>query len=88
MTFSPVVLDLADRVDALRCARTGRDGLPDDPFYHAFNLFRLAAIFPGIKGRVRRGAAANALARERAEAFPRLAVLARRAMAECLETSS
>ncbi len=69
---------------AAYCARTGRDGLPDYPFYLAFNLFRLAAIFHGIKGRVLRGTAANAQARERAEAFPRLARLARAAMAECI----
>ena len=73
----------ADYVAAY-CARTGRDGLPDYPFYLAFNLFRLAAIFHGIKGRVLRGTAANAQARERAEAFPRLAALARQAMAECV----
>nr|WP_221773642.1 phosphotransferase family protein [Novosphingobium piscinae] len=68
---------------AAYCASTGRDGMPDYPYYLAFNLFRLAAIFHGIKGRVLRGTAANAQARERAEAFPRLARLAREAMAEC-----
>ncbi|WP_298197462.1 phosphotransferase [Novosphingobium sp.] len=73
----------ADYVAAY-CARTGRDGLPDYPFYLAFNLFRLAAIFHGIKGRVLRGTAANAQARERAEAFPQLAALARTAMMECI----
>ena len=65
---------------AAYCARTGRAGLPDFPFYLAFNLFRLAAIFHGIKGRVLRGNAANADAARRAEAFPRLAALAREAM--------
>ncbi|MBU6266688.1 MAG: phosphotransferase [Sphingomonadales bacterium] len=62
---------------AAYCARTGRDGIPGYPFHIAFNLWRLAAIFHGIKGRVLRGTAANAQARERAEAFPRLARLAR-----------
>ena len=68
---------------AAYCARTGRDGIPDYPFYLAFNLWRLAAIFHGIKGRVIRGTAANAQAQERAKAFPRLARLARPARKEC-----
>jgi len=62
---------------AAYCQRTGRTGIPGYQFYLAFNLFRLAAIFHGIKGRVIRGTAANAQAKERAEAFPRLARLAR-----------
>jgi len=65
----------ADYVAAY-CRRTGREGLPDYRYYMAFNFFRLAAIFHGIKGRVIRGTAANAQARERAEAFPELARLA------------
>ena len=68
---------------AAYCARTGRDGIPDYDFYVAFNVFRLAAIFHGIKGRVIRGTAASAHARERAAAFPRLARLAREAMESC-----
>ena len=59
------------------CRRTGREGIPNYKFYLAFNLFRLAAIFHGIKGRVLRGTAANAQAAARAEAFPRLAAMAR-----------
>ena len=55
----------------------------DLEFYLAFGMFRLAAIFHGIKGRVIRGTAANAQAQERAKAFPRLARLARQAMKEC-----
>lgn len=61
------------------CRRTGREGLPEYRYYIAFNFFRLAAIFHGIKGRVLRGTAANAQARERAGAFPELALLALRA---------
>ena len=61
---------------AAYCQRTGRDGVPSYPFYIAFNLFRLAAIFHGIKGRVIRGAAASAQAAERATHFPELARLA------------
>ncbi|WP_404482079.1 phosphotransferase [Novosphingobium sp. BL-52-GroH] len=65
----------ADYVAAY-CRRTGREGLPDYRYYMAFNFFRLAAIFHGIKGRVIRGTASNAQAKERAEAFPELARLA------------
>ncbi|WP_426261016.1 phosphotransferase [Sphingomonas sp. DC1100-1] len=68
---------------AAYCARTGRTAIPDYDFYVAFNIFRLAAIFHGIKGRVIRGTAASAYARERAAAFPRLARLAREAMESC-----
>lgn len=68
---------------AAYCARTGRDGMPDYDFYVAFNFFRLAAIFHGIKGRVIRGTAASAHARDRAASFPRLARLARDAMETC-----
>jgi aminoglycoside phosphotransferase (APT) family kinase protein len=81
----PVALGLpteADYIDAY-CRRTGRAGIDDWDFYMAFSFFRLAAIFHGIKGRVLRGNAASATARERAEAFPRLARLAREAMARC-----
>jgi len=72
----------ADHVAAY-CRRTGRESIANYPFYLAFNLFRLAAIFHGIKGRVLRGNAANEQAAQRAGAFPRLAKLAHEAMAEC-----
>ncbi len=72
----------ADYVAAY-CARTGREGIPNWGFYIAFNYFRLAAIFHGIKGRVVRGTAASAHARERAASFPVLAALARKAMESC-----
>jgi aminoglycoside phosphotransferase (APT) family kinase protein len=68
---------------AAYCARMGRSEIPNWDFYIAFQFFRLAAIFHGIKGRVLRGTAANAQARDRAEAFPRLARLAREAMVRC-----
>jgi len=58
------------------CRRTGRDAIPDYGFYLAFNLFRLAAIFHGIKGRVLRGTASSAEAADRAKAFPELAKIA------------
>jgi aminoglycoside phosphotransferase (APT) family kinase protein len=68
---------------AAYCARTGRAAIPGYEFTMAFNLFRLAAIFHGIKGRVLRGTASSAQAAERAEAFPRLAKLARASMEAC-----
>lgn len=58
------------------CERTGRTSMPGYQYYLAFNFFRLAAIFHGIKARVIRGTAANAQAAERAKAFPELAQIA------------
>ena len=58
---------------AAYCRRTGRAGIPNYEFYMAFNFFRLAAIFHGIKGRVVRGTAASSHARDRAQHFPTLA---------------
>jgi len=46
------------------CRRTGRRDITDLDFYVAFNMFRLAAIFHGIKGRLVRGTAASAQAKE------------------------
>ncbi|QOV92855.1 phosphotransferase [Novosphingobium sp. ES2-1] len=68
---------------AAYCRRTGRDSIASWDFYVAFNYFRLAAIFHGIKGRYLRGTAASAHAKDRAEAFPVLARLAREAMERC-----
>jgi aminoglycoside phosphotransferase (APT) family kinase protein len=64
------------------CERVGRPRIPDADyaFYVAFNFFRLAAIFHGIKGRVTRGTAASAHAKERAKSLPRLVTLACEAM--------
>ncbi|CDO38144.1 MULTISPECIES: phosphotransferase [Novosphingobium] len=64
---------------AAYCRRTGRKDMPGYRYCMAFNFFRLAAIFHGIKGRVIRGTASNAQAKDRAEAFPELARLARQA---------
>jgi aminoglycoside phosphotransferase (APT) family kinase protein len=61
---------------AAYCRRTGRESIPGYGFYIAFNVFRLAAIFHGIKGRVIRGTASSAQAAERAKAFPELAQIA------------
>lgn len=68
---------------AAYCRRTGREGIASWDFYMAFNFFRLAAIFHGIKGRYLRGTAASAHAKDRAGAFPVLARLAREAMERC-----
>src|ERR1700688_1445119 len=68
---------------AAYCRRTGRSSIPAYDFYIAFNFFRLAAIFHGIKGRVLRGTAASAHAKGRAASFPILARLARESMEAC-----
>jgi len=60
---------------AAYAARTGQS-LAGYDFAVAFNVFRLAAIFHGIRGRLLRGTASSEQARERSEAFPRLAALA------------
>lgn len=65
----------ADYVAAY-CQRTGRDGVPDLDFLLAFNMFRLAAILHGIKGRLARGNAASPDARDMAARFEPLAELA------------
>jgi len=76
--LDPAVLGIPSEAEYLAayCRRRGLDGMPDYDFYVAFNFFRLAAIFHGIKGRVIRGNAASAQARRRVEVFPELAALA------------
>lgn len=63
---------------AAYCRRTGRSGIDNLDFYMAYNLFRLAAICHGIKGRVIRGTALSVHAAQLTEKFPVLAALARR----------
>jgi aminoglycoside phosphotransferase (APT) family kinase protein len=65
----------ADYVAAY-CRRTGREGIPNLDFYMAFNMFRLAAIVHGIKGRLARGTAASAHADRMAASLEGLAELA------------
>ena len=65
-----------DEYVAAYCRRTGRDGIPDLDFYMAFNMFRLAAIVHGIKGRLVRGTAASAHADRMAASLEPLADLA------------
>lgn len=60
------------------CERVGRKPLPEQDwaFCIAFNLFRLAAIYHGIKGRMIRGNAASLHAQTRANNFPVLTRMA------------
>ncbi len=44
------------------CQQTGRSSIPQLEYYFAFNMWRLAAIIHGIKGRLLRGNASNAQA--------------------------
>ena len=61
---------------AAYCARTGRDGIPHLDFYLAYNMFRLAAILHGIRGRLVRGTAASAHAKASSERLEPLAAVA------------
>jgi aminoglycoside phosphotransferase (APT) family kinase protein len=61
---------------AAYCRRTGRESLAQLDYYIAFNMFRFAAILHGIQGRVLRGTAANAQARQMGELFRQVADLA------------
>ena len=61
---------------AAYCRRTGRDSIPHLDFYIAFNMFRLAAIVHGIKGRLARGTASSAHADKMAAGLEDLAELA------------
>lgn len=58
------------------CVNSGIDGMAGYDFYVAFNFFRLAAIFHGIKARHLRGNAASAQAKERVKVLPELIELA------------
>jgi len=59
--------------------RTGRESIASYDYAIAFNFFRLAAIFHGIMGRVIRGTAANALAKQRVAILPELIGIAAQA---------
>lgn len=74
----PAALGIADEEAYLAayCRRRGLADMPGYDFYVAFNFFRLAAIFHGIKGRVIRGNASSAQARERVAVLPELMRLA------------
>ena len=61
---------------AAYCRRTGRAHLPNRDYLIVFNLFRLAAILHGIRGRIARGTASSAHAVETASKLEPLAELA------------
>jgi len=61
---------------AAYCRRTGRESLGNFGFYRAFALFRLAAIYHGIRARALRGTAASAHAETVSGQYPLLAKLA------------
>jgi len=65
----------AEYVDAY-CRRTGRTGIANLDYLMVFNLFRLAAIVHGIKGRLVRGNASSAHAAQMVERLEPLAELA------------
>jgi aminoglycoside phosphotransferase (APT) family kinase protein len=75
-------LGIPSEADYVRAygTRTGRHDICGYAFCIAFNFFRMAAIFHGIKGRVIRGTAASVHAKERAANFPTLVRLATEAM--------
>ena len=58
------------------CERAGRKPIENLSFYRAYNLFRTAAIYQGILGRVRDGTAAAANALELAESIRPIAAAA------------
>lgn len=81
----PPGIPTEDDYRAAYCRHAGRPPIPDADyaFYIAFNFFRMAAIFHGIKGRVIRGTAASTHACERANSLPRLIALAVKSMEDC-----
>jgi aminoglycoside phosphotransferase (APT) family kinase protein len=60
---------------AAYCSRTGREDIANLNFYLAFNFFRFAAISHGIRGRLARGTAVSARAKEYAATVEKLAGL-------------
>jgi aminoglycoside phosphotransferase (APT) family kinase protein len=61
---------------AAYCRRTGREDLPNKDYLVVFNMFRLAAILHGIRGRIVRGTASSSHAIETASKVEPLAELA------------
>ena len=74
--LEPLGIPSEDDYVAAYCRRTGRDHLPDKDYLVVFNLFRLAAILHGIRGRNARGTASSAHAVETANKLEPLAELA------------
>ncbi len=58
--FAELGIPTAEEYTKLYCDRTGRDGgIEHMDWYLAYNLFRIAGILQGIRGRVRDGTAAS-----------------------------
>lgn len=74
-----------DRYIAQYCAHTGRTGIAERECLLAFSLFRLAAIYHGIRARALRGNASSSHALELAAAYP---MLAARALAHARSSSN
>jgi aminoglycoside phosphotransferase (APT) family kinase protein len=71
-------LGIPSEVDyvAAYCRRTGRQAIANFDYLIVYNLFRLAAILHGIKGRLARGNASSAHAAKMVEGLEPLAALA------------
>ncbi|WP_265530237.1 phosphotransferase family protein [Sphingomicrobium marinum] len=76
LDFDELGIPSEDDYVARYCQRTGRGGLPQLDYLIVYNLFRLAGIIHGIKGRVVRGNASSAHAAQTAKALEPLAALA------------
>ena len=74
--LEPLGIPSEEKYVAAYCRRTGRDGLPNKDYLVVFNLFRLAAILHGIRGRIARGTASSTHAIETASKLEPLAELA------------
>lgn len=74
--LEPLGIPSEEAYVAAYCRRTGRDHLPNRDYLIVFNMFRLAAILHGIRGRIARGTAASAHAIETANKLEPLAELA------------
>ena len=73
--LGPLGIPSEDEYVAAYCRRTGRDHLDNRDYLVVFNLFRLAAILHGIRGRIARGTASSAHAVETASKLEPLAEL-------------
>ena len=76
--LDPVALGVPteDEAVAIYCDAAGRPMLRERAFYHAFNLFRFAAICHGIRGRMLRGSASSDQAERYSRHVEPLAALA------------
>ena len=74
--LQPLGIPSEEEYVAAYCRRTGRDCLQNKDYLIVFNLFRLAAILHGIRGRIARGTASSPHAIETASKLEPLAELA------------